>query len=96
MHADEADFSSSLEKRLREMPVESRGVAPSTDEPALRDTKSGPSDLSDPSRESFSDAGDDDIAKALASRLESGTSTPAEASDKAAVPPEEDAYLAGV
>lgn len=94
--ADEADFSSSLDKRLREMSPESRAVTPSADSSVAGDTIDGPVDYNDPSRDSFSDAGDDDIAKALASRIGSGSpSTCDQPSAEDTMVISDDEYLSG-
>lgn len=96
MHAEEVDFSSSLEKRLREVSKDSSAVSPSADKAVDRDASEGPVDYNDPSRDSFSDAGDSDIAKALASRLEGGTSSSDETTPEVvAAAPAEDEYLEG-
>ena len=100
MHAEEADFSSSLDKRLREVAQDSRAVTPSADKAAASDNSEGPAEATDPSRDSFSDAGDEDIAKALASRIEGATSADEVSTDDnadgvIAAAPAEDEYLAG-
>ena len=100
VHAEEADFSSSLDKRLREVQQDSRAVSPAADEAAANVAGQGPAEVNDPSRDSFSDAGDEDIAKALASRIEGGTSTDEASTDETpeevvAAVPAEDEYLAG-
>lgn len=82
------------------MSQESRAAAPSTDKAAASDSSEGPTEATDPSRDSFSEAGDDDIAKALASRLGGATSAEEVSSDDnaddvIAAAPAEDEYLTG-
>lgn len=84
----EEEFSSSLDKRMRELSEDSQTLA-ERDRINESDSKEGSNYNNDPSRDSFSDAEDDDIAAALASRIEgnAGASAPSDSDYLQGMPP---------